>query len=205
MPMSDLNFKLPLTRSLNTWADNKILDAIQLLGKSLPCTVVSAEENCVTVAFQVIPVPGDNLTLPQVTVPVLTPQYIRLPLQPGDTGLCIAADVSLGGISGLGAGTAGLVVNANLATLAFIPVSSTSWPAVAGNLLVMYGPGGIQIRDQSNSASITISGGAIQIMGNITVTGTITASGDIKAGTISLETHKHTGVTTGGGNTGLPV
>lgn len=39
---------------------------------------------------------------------------------------------------------------------------------------------------------------------NVNVSGSVTASGDVKAGSISLESHKHSGVQTGSGNTGGP-
>lgn len=44
-----------------------------------------------------------------------------------------------------------------------------------------------------------------QIIGNLHVIGNITATGDIIAGTVSLKNHVHSGVTPGGGNTGVPV
>lgn len=59
--------------------------------------------------------------------------------------------------------------------------------------------------------------GAVAVTGAITVSGTITApgggaisgnlevSGDVKAGTVSLKTHIHSGVTTGGGTSGPPT
>jgi phage baseplate assembly protein V len=40
--------------------------------------------------------------------------------------------------------------------------------------------------------------------GKITVEGDIETTGDVKAGTVSLKTHKHLGVTTGGGISGTP-
>ena len=48
------------------------------------------------------------------------------------------------------------------------------------------------------------SGGAV-MSGDITTTGSITAGGNVTAGSIDLETHVHTGVTTGSGNTGGPT
>jgi Phage protein Gp138 N-terminal domain/GpV Apex motif len=41
--------------------------------------------------------------------------------------------------------------------------------------------------------------------GASTMSGTLATTGNITAGGISLQTHKHTGVTTGGGQTGNPV
>ena len=56
------------------------------------------------------------------------------------------------------------------------------------------------------SGSITGQGsGGASMQGDITTTGAITAGGNITAGSIDLETHVHTGVTTGTGNTGGPT
>ena len=50
------------------------------------------------------------------------------------------------------------------------------------------------------------SGSNATLAGNLSVTGNITSTGgDVVAGAISLKTHKHGGVQTGGGQTGGPV
>jgi len=52
----------------------------------------------------------------------------------------------------------------------------------------------------------TTGGGAITADGNLVATGNIsTSAGDVIAGTIALKTHKHLGVTVGGGTSGLPT
>jgi phage baseplate assembly protein V len=57
-----------------------------------------------------------------------------------------------------------------------------------------------------DGATVTLtSPGGITITGNITLTGTLTASVDVIADGISLHNHKHGGVTTGSGQTGVPV
>lgn len=56
----------------------------------------------------------------------------------------------------------------------------------------------------NGSAVITMSGNDVSIAGNLSVSGTITAGTDVKVGTISLKTHKHGGVTSGGSSTGTP-
>jgi len=65
----------------------------------------------------------------------------------------------------------------------------------SGNLTVA---GTVQAAGFSGVAG---AGGA----GDMTVQGSITATGEITAGTIPLKTHKHTGVTTGGGVSGTPT
>lgn len=64
-----------------------------------------------------------------------------------------------------------------------------------------------------NSAAIELNGpitqvsgsGSAQFAGNITTPGTVTATTDVVGGGTSLHTHKHGGVQTGGGQTGVPV
>ena len=63
-----------------------------------------------------------------------------------------------------------------------------------------------------NSPETTISGhvtikGGLSVSGGegAQVDGAISASGDITSGNISLQSHRHSGVTSGGSNTGTPV
>lgn len=63
---------------------------------------------------------------------------------------------------------------------------------VAGGTAAIVAPGGVTIT------------GDVAITGNVVVTGQITASDDVKAGSISLKTHKHGGVQGGGAVSGGP-
>jgi Phage protein Gp138 N-terminal domain len=85
------------------------------------------------------------------------------------------------------------------------------------NNTVTVGPTGITVVDQSGNTislgsggiSITTSG-TVSISGNIAVTGNITATGSITAGQggadqVGVQTHQHSGVTTGAGQSGSPV
>lgn len=56
---------------------------------------------------------------------------------------------------------------------------------------------------QSGNVNITAPGG-VNITGNISVTGTMTVSGNVVGSGISLNSHTHGGVETGGGSTGGP-
>ena len=60
---------------------------------------------------------------------------------------------------------------------------------------------------QTGNAAIkgghTVTGESVS-HGNQTINGAITATGDIKAGGVSVKSHKHGGVETGGGSTGQP-
>lgn len=62
--------------------------------------------------------------------------------------------------------------------------------------------GSIEITN--GSAVLTMSGGDVTITGNLSVSGAINATTDVTTNNISLKQHTHGGVTTGGGNTGLP-
>ncbi len=53
--------------------------------------------------------------------------------------------------------------------------------------------------------TITIHAPTVAVQGDLTVTGTVVAQGDVTGDGTSLHTHKHSGVTTGSGNTGNPV
>jgi len=157
--MSDNSQKTPLAKSLNAFATGKALDAIQLLGKALPASVVSAAGGIVTVTFEL----QSDFTLPQVTIPLATSQYIRVPLQPGDKGMVIPADARLGGVSGLGDGTATLDQPGNLSALAFVPLANSSWFAVDGSVLTMYGPKGVTLRNVAGSTSVKLADDSVKL------------------------------------------
>ena len=61
----------------------------------------------------------------------------------------------------------------------------------------------IGLKNQSVKMSFTESG--IAIVGNVTITGNLTVSGEVTGKSIPLSTHKHTGVQTGSGKSGLPT
>jgi hypothetical protein len=208
--MSDNALKTPLALSLERLAQRKAQDAIQQQGKALPCSVVEVvSSGIVKVKFEVDAAP---FTLPQVTVPIGAPEYIRYPVQVGDTGVVFPASVRLGGVTGLGAGVPSLTAPANLGALTFFWLGSTQWTAAEDTqALILYGPNGVIIRDTESGTVITLTPGGLTIdlggpmtinaNGNdVTVTG-----GDVIADGISLQNHVHSGVQTGGSNSGPPV
>lgn len=88
--------------------------------------------------------------------------------------------------------------------------SGGSYEIVVGDTTVIFD--GSKVSLLAGGKTFVISGGKATFDGDIEVTGKITASGDIKstggdvlAGSITLKTHKHGGVQSGGGLTGLPV
>jgi hypothetical protein len=119
------HLKLPLASSLQALAKARASDQVFLQGRKYPCTVKEVvSPGIVTVNFEVNSHP---FTLPQPTVPVVGSEYARLPIRVGDKGMCIAADVRLGGVTGLGTGVPDLTPPGNLSGLAFIWLGNTDW------------------------------------------------------------------------------
>ena len=136
-------------------AESMASQAIQLLGKALPCSVLAVSGSIVTVGFELTNIP---FTLPSVTVPMFGPEYIRYPTQVGDLGAVFPIDTYLGGISGLGGGVADLSMRANLSSLVFFPVGNKNWSAPTDpNKIELYGPDGAILRTKDNTSALTVS------------------------------------------------
>lgn len=211
----------------NLAGSRRALEAIQNIGRALPCRVTAISGQIVTVAFQL---QGTPYTLPEVTMPIATSIYDWLPIQVGDQGYTQAADAYLGGISGLGGGIADLTQPGNLAALVFVPVANSGWSAPGGdsNMRVTQGPDGVLVQDQtgavlgkfSKTAGILLEfgttslqmtatevvitvGGQTFTFTPTTATSTVAMSApDITVANGSVNNHFHGGVQTGTGNTG---
>lgn len=188
--------KQHLAFTLNDFAGNKTLDGIELLGKALPCRVTATTGQIVTVAFE-LQVP---FAMPPATMPIATGVYDWLPVQVGDQGLAVAADVYLGGISGLGGGTANLSRRANLTALVYVPISNKSWkpPGGDGNMRIIQGPDGVRLQDSGGHTVVTLDND-----GNITLSGTVTITGNltVKGSTTTVQNLDIQGTESGGGST----
>ena len=197
--MAGSDQKKQFSRSLNQLAVQRATDAIGLLGKSLPCSVVSVlSSNMVTVRFAV----NAPFPLPDVSIPVGSSEYVRLPIQPGCTGLAVAADVKLGGITGLGSGVPDLTAPANLTALVFFPIGKTTFSGQPINELVLYGEPSVQIQDKTIASTIKVDTSGITLASH-GHTITITSAGVTIDG-IVFGTHQHGGVSTGSGVTEGP-
>lgn len=152
--------KLSFAGNMNSFTENKIASASQMAGKILPGSVVSRSGNMITVQVLLRDTP---YVIPHLTVPLFGPEYIRYPMQPGDKGILIPADTYLGGISGLGGGTANLTTPANLSALTFLPISNTEWEGVDPNILTMYGPEGVTLRDSGSNTTFLLTPDSIAI------------------------------------------
>ncbi len=158
--------KVPLARTLNVFAEKKVRGAMALLGNVLPAQVVAVSNSIVTVRFLLAATANSPYTLPNVTIPINGPEYVRMPTQVGDKGIVIPSDVYLGGVSGLGGGTADLSLQANLSSLVFFPIGNKNFSATDDpNSVVIYGPNGAILRNAAKTSSVTISaaGTAIKV------------------------------------------
>lgn len=169
--------KTPFSRVINNWGQQKALDEIIKAGLALPGVVESVSGAIVTVSFQVS-IPG--AVLPPATMPLAGPQYIRYPIQKGDLGVAVPASVYLGGVSGLGGGTATLTQQSNLSTLFWVPLGNANFAAVPGsdgNTLALYGHLATLLLDSiaGNSSVKLTATGITATFGEVSIT--INASG----------------------------
>lgn len=136
--------------------------------------------------------------------------------QPNDIGLVVFASRDISAIKS----AAGKAQAASPATRGLNPGSKRQFDMsdglYVGGLLngtptqfVRFHAGGIELISPTKvtvqAPTIELKGDVVQTDGDITATGSITADGEITSGTIPLTTHKHTGVTTGGGTSGPPT
>lgn len=150
--------KFPFLTALNNTIQQGASNRAAVNGRSLPCHVVEVSGQIVTVQFDMLP---DGVKYPQVTIPIATFPYIRYPIQIGDKGVTVAADVSLRGVSGLGAGIADRSFSFSLVPLFFVPLSNAGWTKEDPDKLVLYGPDGAILKTEDGASSITVEPGKI--------------------------------------------
>ena len=173
-------FKTPYARSLNRFAQQKILDSIKSRGQALPCKVTAISGSIVTVSFEVT----SDFTLPDVTIPSWGYEYIRFPIQKGCRGITMPADVSLGNITGMGTGSAPNIdmIPATLSALVFVPIACSDWSTTDDeNSVVIYGPDGVIIRDTNSNSKITLTTDGTTITNDVTITDSLSVGGGAKA------------------------
>lgn len=195
--MADNSRKTPLVASQDQFVRRKINNALQLTGKALPCHVVAVDGPIVTIAFDI----NTTDTIPNVTVPIFGSIYAQAPTQINDKGVVFSVDVYLGGISGLGGGTADLGQRANLSSLVFFPVGNKNWePSPNASAYLVQGPDGVILRDTGGASVITLTPTEISLnVGGHSIL--INSSGVTIDGKVFL-THMHIGVQSGGSDTG---
>ena len=174
----------------------------------MPARVTAVVGSIVTVSVDIT---SNTYTMPPVTCPVANSQWIRDPIQIGDQGVLEPADASLGGISGLGTGTAGLNIVANLAAVVWKPVANATWEMDDPGKALINGPTGVILRDLNKLCvfELTPSGITLTIGGTLICTFSsaglvLPASADVLVGTISLKSYLTTGVQSGDQLSGPP-
>jgi hypothetical protein len=223
--MADNFAKLWLQKTQNQLAIKRAAQEIQKQGRALPCRVTKVSGQIVTVAFEMDTSPW---TLKPISIPKNESPWIIQSTQVGDKGVTMPSDVYLGGISGLGGGTASFTRRGNLSALVFVPVGNTSTTPIDPNATQVQGPNGAIIRTTSgttssivtNTSGTTITFGTVSLIVNasgVTVdiggeTFAIGATGanstlpitapDVILPNGAVNPHTHPGVQTGSGNTG---
>lgn len=196
--------KTPFSRTLPLFAHAAALEEIKKRGDFLPGHVTAVAGQIVTVKFDI-----EGATFPgDLQMPVATSEYVRLPVQVGDLGVAIPSAVYLGGISGLGGGTANLTLRGNLSALLWLPVANKAWSAVDPNAVVLRAPNGVVLEDEDGHTTATLTPASFVVNAQTSITlqvGShaivINASGITIDGKPFLP-HTHGGVQTGGGVSG---
>jgi hypothetical protein len=121
--------KTPFVKSISGAGELATGQFGELQGKAIPATVISVDASgtIVTVKFEVT---DPTVTFPQITCPVATDKYARAPLRAGDPGYVVPSDLYLGGVSGLGGGTATLDQPLNLGAVVFHPCGNTNFSPI---------------------------------------------------------------------------
>jgi hypothetical protein len=181
----DFSKRFSVAQNLASIADWRAKLMEQEYGWQLPCTVtaVDAAKAFVTVKFRVQNTPFE---LPDITIPIVGWKYIRFPVQVGDTGITMAADVDLTAISGLGSNDPDLSNIGNLErVLMFVPLMAMG----LGNspdpdAVVVYGPNGVILQDTEGNTKVTVSNeGSVAVDGNVFVHGSLSTTGNLQSGT----------------------
>lgn len=218
MPGRLHHIRVPLGQSMQQVSQAKSADALQSLGRQLPCTVSKViKSGIVEVNFEVN---AGIFTLPKVIVPIEYPEYIRYPIQVGDKGYCKAATTRLGNMSGLGDGTPDLSTPGNLQGLVFSWIGNQNWvDPLDPKAVEIYGvdTSGVILRSGDSQTILTLKSDGIEIDlgGPITINtngndvnlnggGNIVTDGDVIASDISLVNHVHGGVMSGSDDTDPP-
>lgn len=166
--------KLWLQKNSNQLAIARAKQAIKSLGRALPCRVVKVSGSIVTVAFEVNAAPW---TLPDVTIPKAESNWVRMPTQVGDKGYTAPADAYLGGVSGLGGGTATMLQRGNMTSLVFTPISNSISGPIDQNAAQIQGPNGAIIRTTTGTTSSIVTNDAGTTITFGTTTLVVNASG----------------------------
>lgn len=171
--------KTPIVKSLNDWLSEGLKAAEAIRGKSWPASVtkIDSTNTIVTVKFELTNIP---YTLPEVTCPLAGPEFIRFPIGVGTKGFVVSAGAYLGGVSGLGGGTADLTPQPNLSTCVFYPIGNTGFSDTLDPLAAILGlgaPNGSMLVNKSGHTRIQVDDMGIRFYINESLAGTINENG----------------------------
>jgi hypothetical protein len=143
-------------------ANKQAAGRVQNYPKDLPVSVVKIDKSntIMTLKFETQGTALGPWTLPNITVPLSGPEYIRYPIRPasgqtaGDKGFATTAAANIGNISGLGPMTpANFTAPGNLASTIFTLMGNSSFtPTDDQTALMGYGPTGTVHRDTNKKA-----------------------------------------------------
>jgi hypothetical protein len=151
MPPFDAQRHSPV-QSLNRFAEGKIGQALDLLAKSVPCSVDSVDSTGTIVVVKV-EIQQPEIVFPLIKCPVYGPEWVRWPIQKGDRGVMFSADYYIGGMSGLGTGVADLTPQFNFSTGVFFPIGNTNFSDTDDpKKVVLYGPEGVILKGCNDDA-----------------------------------------------------
>jgi len=215
----DQSRRQPLQRQINEAAVARAAEKLSAKSLGLPCKITAVNDQTVTVQITV-----RGLTFPPLPVPIAEPLYSRAPYQVGDRGVVVSIDAGLEEASGASTILPLLNGTGNLGALFFLPISNDKWAANPDQTMyLLQGLNGFLIRSLDgavyirgdkrtaltlgwgtnsitiNAAGISMTGvaGGIQLTsGGVNVTGTFFVNGH------PYLAHEHSGVQTGGGDTG---
>jgi phage baseplate assembly protein gpV len=159
---------------------------------------------------------GSSVTTPVIAeVPVLWNRAgqasITFPLTRGDQGLVIFCDYDIGAWAvELDENTPQSLRRHNLTDAVFLPQTHGLKESSALGLSLQYGANQVLIANdfvtitQGSNTLVMNASGVTLTAGNITLAGNVAVSGTLSVGGKDFDTHTHSGVQTGAGNTGAP-
>ena len=210
---------------LDLGVDAAISGRLTHLWTAIPVKIASYNAALQTAAVQSMIIPGMNnpitgvkqIPFPMPIIndcPVMFPGgggfHLTFPIAVGDEGLLILASRDIDGWWGTGNASQPADLRMHDLSDGFVMVGVRSSPKALSGVST----NAVQLRSDDGVAHIEMAAGhvvnivapgGINITGPVNVTGSIVATGNVTGNGTSLHTHVHTGVTTGGSNTGAPL
>lgn len=189
---------------LNTFARG-ILDSDN---SCLPARVVKVNDDG---SVNVVAIRNDEIPDCVITVPVLRPEtkraYIMLKIKEGDRGVVKFCDKSiesyrLTGSEEYNGDDRQHSISDGVFQLGFLP-DNEKFVFPDGEVVIGLKNNKCQIIIDE-SGNLTFNAEKVTFNSDVNINGKVTATDDVIAGSISTKSHVHSGVTSGGSNTGLP-